>query len=278
MAIFSLVLAASPLWAKPDFEWVEGNLETSGKVSRQLHLPEPAVENSRVINLGTAWDPQSGKMVEGYAIIRYKDKKAKPDKPGKPDRPGKEKESQCYEFLAKGAKWKSVEPWEMNPQNVRDLNEGAIYDNLAVDIEKWENAAEFNILGNGSQVSNVLVADTSSPDGKNEAYFDDISSAGAVGVTIIWGIFSGPPSLRELVEWDQVYDDADYDWSLNENGESDKMDFESIATHELGHSVGMGDLYETSCIEETMYGYVDYGEINKRDLNAGDIAGVSKLY
>jgi len=56
------------------------------------------------------------------------------------------------------------------------------------------------------------------------------------------------------------------------------MDLQNIATHELGHGVGLGDLYITACSEETMYGYSNYGETKKRTLNAGDIMGIQKLY
>ncbi len=99
--------------------------------------------------------------------------------------------------------------------------------------------------------------------------------SGAIGVTIVWGIFNGPPFARELVEWDQVYDDTDFDWSST--GEAGKMDFENIATHELGHTVGMGHP-DDSCLEETMYRFASEGETNKRTLEAGDSAGVKRLY
>jgi hypothetical protein len=95
-------------------------------------------------------------------------------------------------------------------------------------------------------------------------------------VTIVWGIFSGPTFQRQLVEWDQVYDDSDFDWSLT--GELYKMDFDNIATHELGHTMGMGDLYTSGCSDQTMYGYASEGETNKRDLNSGDINGINNLY
>ena len=58
------------------------------------------------------------------------------------------------------------------------------------------------------------------------------------------------------MEWDQVYDQKDFDWSLD--GEPGKMDFENIVTHELGHAFGLDDLY-TECTEETMYGYASEG-------------------
>ena len=56
------------------------------------------------------------------------------------------------------------------------------------------------------------------------------------------------------------------------------MDVQNIITHEIGHSAGMNDLYSTSCLQETMYGYSTEGEIKKRDLNSGDITGIRKLY
>ncbi len=56
------------------------------------------------------------------------------------------------------------------------------------------------------------------------------------------------------------------------------MDFDNIATHELGHSFGLDDLYEDTCFEETMYGYASTGETNKRTLENGDITGIYTLY
>lgn len=55
------------------------------------------------------------------------------------------------------------------------------------------------------------------------------------------------------------------------------MDFLNIDTHELGHAIGLGHPGET-CTEKTMFAYADYAEIKKRDLNAGDIAGIRKLH
>ena len=103
------------------------------------------------------------------------------------------------------------------------------------------NGAGTDILGSGTETFSTLMADLVAPDGLNEGYFADVSDAGAIAVTIVWGVFRGPPQSRQLVEWDQVYDDVDYDWSTF--GEASKMDFENIATHELGHSIGLADLY-----------------------------------
>jgi len=87
-------------------------------------------------------------------------------------------------------------------------------------------------------------------------------------------LFDSPEGAGAAVN--QVYDDVDFDWSAS--GETGKMDFENIATHELGHSVGLGDLYQSACAEQTMYGYAGFGETKKQTLEAGDIAGAVKLY
>jgi len=259
----------------------------------KVEIPSNAKEVAPgVFYLGKAME--NGKVVEGYAFVRYKKGFVKPgtecgngicepgeninkcpvDCGGGGEEP--EPDSSCYGFLAKGAKWKTVEDYIVNPTNIRELDEEVIVSNFALDVGKWETAAGIEIIGDGSATTENLVADTVSPDNKNEVYFADVDYEGAIAITIVWGIFGGPPPFRELVEWDQIYDDVDFDWSAE--GVAGKMDFESIATHELGHSVGLGDLYTSECSEQTMFGYASYGETKKRTLEAGDIAGIRELY
>lgn len=269
-----LILEVKSSWAVPNLP--NAQLSTPG-TSRTLVLP-PEANHAPVISLGSAVDPGTGKLVEGYAFIHRKEAAVKPT------RPPRGGTTQCYAFLGNGAKWKSVEPWMVNSTNKRKLVGDFVLSNLAYDIDKWEDATDgvmgnltgTDILGSGTSTDAVLAADLQSPDNQNEVYFADISSSNAIAVAIVWGIFSGPPFGRELVEWDQIYDDVDFDWSAT--GEAGKMDFENIATHELGHSVGLADLYESVCSEETMYGYAAYGETKKRDLNTGDITGIKNLY
>lgn len=251
-------------------------LDTPG-TTKTLILP-PAADNSPVISLGTAIDPATGKLVQGLAIIHRKDGQVKPAA-----RPGGS--TSCYSYLARGAKWKTVEPWIVNPANTRGLDGTIVFNLLNGGVSKWEDATDGNItnglgadvLGFGSTTTTTLIADTVSPDNQNEAYFADIADSNAIAVTIVWGIFGGPPSGRQLVEWDQVYDDVTFDWSADAVGVGGKMDFDNIATHELGHSFGMADLYNT-CVDETMYGYSANAETKKRDLNSGDITGANALY
>ncbi|MDP4000970.1 MAG: matrixin family metalloprotease [bacterium] len=276
-AIFSLVLLANPALAGRPESVVVTNLG-----GQTLSLPGHAYEVAQnVFSLGTAFDEQSGLQVEGYAIVDYRNPKAKPDNPGggkgKGGGGGGDPVSSCYTFISKGAKWKTVENWIMNPANSDGMDENVVFNTVAAGVDKWEAAAEnTSIIGSGSVTSDLLVMDTSSTDGLNEVYFGDLD-AGTIGVTIIWGIFSGPPFGRQLVEWDQVYN-TDFTWSLDAEGSLTEMDLDNIVTHELGHTFGLGDLYTQDCVDETMYGYGSEGEIKKRDLNVGDIVGVKELY
>lgn len=258
-------------------------LVTNTRSGYTLIIPENAVQVAdNVFDLGTAVDADTGLPVRGYAIIHYRTGfHHSPTHSGGP--PSGAGGSNCFGFLANGAKWKTLESWLVNTSNGEGLSSTFIFDNLTADIAKWEDAADgtvgsgagVNILGDGSVTAATLVADLSSPDNQNEVYFGNVSNSGAIAVTIVWGIFGGPPSQRQLVEWDMIFDEVDYNWSST--GAAGLMDFENIATHELGHSAGMGHP-ENTCTEETMYAFADFGETKKRDLNTGDIAGVSSLY
>ncbi len=271
--VLSLLLAVV-VAAAPPLE--TATLDTPG-TTRTLLLP-PAADNSNVISLGTAVDPGTGKVVEGLAIIHRKDNAIKPGG-------ARPSNTACYTYLAKGAKWKNVEPWLVNPSNIDGLANATVFNLLSGGVSKWEDATDGNVtngagidvLGVGTITSATLSADTLSLDNQNEVYFADIVNSNTIAVTIVWGIFGGPISGRQLVEWDQVYDDVTFDWSAEGAGVAGKMDFDNIATHENGHAAGMGHPSD-SCTEETMYRFSPTAEIQKRDLNPGDITGVNALY
>jgi hypothetical protein len=267
-SIVSLILAAGPVLAVPPL--VESELDTSG-TSRDLLLPA-AADHSPVISLGEAIDPLTGEVVEGIAFIHYKKEFGKGNAKAKPGGGG----SACYAFLANGAKWKNTEDYLFDTTNSRGLDQTTLRNLLSAGVGTWDGQVAANVFG--AQVAGAVDgADASSPDNKNEVLFGNVSSPGAIAVTIVWGVFYGPPSQRELVEWDMIFDDTDFDWSAEAAGVAGKMDFRNIAAHEIGHAGGMGHP-DGSCVDETMYAYASYAETKKRDLNTGDIAGIKALY
>lgn len=204
-----------------------------------------------------------GRDVEGFAFV-HRARSAGGDK-----RSGGS--GTCYAYLASGAKWKSVEPWSVDESGAPIPG---IATRLAGDVATWENAAGADILGNPA-VDTGYDAVTAGVDGRNGAEFAPIADAGVIAVTYTWGVFGGPAKNRELVEWDMIFDSDSFAWDTN--GSTTAMDFDDIATHELGHAMGLGHP-PNACTEETMYAYASLGETKKRDLNAGDIAGINGLY
>jgi hypothetical protein len=177
--------------------------------------------------------------------------RARPDGRGKPS-----KEANCFSELARGAVWKNTEPYRTT---------------FPLPVATWE--FESDVFG--AEEAGAVPAFDGGMDGLNTAQFGFYDEPNVIAVTSVWGIFRGPPSGRELLEWDILmntqfpFGDADVDPTI--------MDVANIATHELGHALGLGHP-ENSCTEETMYAYSATGETKKRTLEAGDIAGVRSLY
>lgn len=204
-------------------------------------------------------------------FIHHRRSNAKPDGVGGGKKP--KSASPCYSYISKGAKWKSTESFVYN-EGDSGLDVPFITDSVASSIEEWEYFGG-DIFGDFSYESRATF-DFDTLDGENVLTFGEYSDPGVIGVTNVWGYFGGSPRTREIVEWDMLLNTS-FAWG---NGESNPllMDLQNILTHELGHSAGMADLYETTCTEETMFGYSTEGDIEKRDLNSGDIEGIEKLY
>lgn len=222
---------------------------------------------SRVVPLGLAlWH---GRLVEGYAFVHGRAAAPKPPKPSA--------DSRLYTFLARGAKLRSIEAFVVNPANADGVGSNVILAAMNTAASTWEAQVPTNIFGAGTTTNNALAADWDQPDDVNEVYFSETElDSGTVAVTVVWGIFSGSQSTREILEWDMVFNDGLPElWG---NGLADGWDVQEIATHEIGHSAGLGDLYTTAAAEQTMYGYASVGETKKRTLESGDIAGIKALY
>lgn len=180
----------------------------------------------------------------------------------------------CYAYISNGAKWKTPEGYIVNPSGSNLAN---TFVAQAVDksVAEWEQYGGPDIFA-ASSLDPTYPYTGANFDDKNVVSFGPYSDDNAIAVTTVWGYFFGAPSTREIIEWDMLFNDSYQfgDASVNES----VMDLQNIATHELGHSAGMGDLYGGTCSTQTMFGYSGYGEIIKRDLGNGDIKGIKKLY
>ena len=157
----------------------------------------------------------------------------------------------------------------INPQNSYSIDQIIANGTISTAFDTWENDPgsymDYNYSGSTSLKGPIY-------DQKNTVSFQSLNSS-AVAVTYYWYY----KNTRELVEFDIVFNEK-YPWSVTDSGNSYSFDLQNVATHEIGHTLSLGDLYSTSTSELTMYGYASFGEIKKRDLGLGDRLGIKRIY
>lgn len=228
---------------------------------------------SLVLSLGPAAFAASNDRgpKDKVTIIHYKDGTAKPIKPGGGGK------TEPYTFLAKGVQWKTLPvTYAINPINKDSLSSDFVTSSISDGAEEWDANTGAELFAPFTTDTTATYDGDTSGDGRNEMVFGNLTDPRIIAVTTIWGYFGGAVRTRMITETDILFNNY-YVW-----GDADVnpavMDLQNIATHEIGHVAGLGDLYNTSALEQTMYGYSTQGETKKRTLNTGDIAGIKALY
>ncbi len=177
----------------------------------------------------------------------------------------------CYKLM--GVKWGALPVnYVINPNNTQGLSEGFITSAIFASAETWDAKTSQELFNNYYTVN--YGARYGVQDYQNAIAFGDYPSNNVIAVTSVWYTRIG----KRIVEFDQLYNTR-FNWgNASELEDGAKMDLQNIATHELGHAVGLGDIYTTSCSAVTMYGYSSYGETAKRTLEKPDITGLQIMY
>ncbi|PIY79978.1 MAG: hypothetical protein COY80_05285 [Candidatus Pacebacteria bacterium CG_4_10_14_0_8_um_filter_42_14] len=175
----------------------------------------------------------------------------------------------CYSLM--GVKWKtSSVNYAINPTNSQGLSTSFITDAISSSAETWDNATSRELFNNSYSMDTTAVYGVL--DDKNSITFSAYPDNNVIAVTSVWYLRAG----REIVEFDQTYN-THFSWG-DATADPTKMDLANIVTHELGHAVGLNDIYKSTCGEVTMYGYGTEGEIKKTSLEIPDIIGLQKMY
>lgn len=179
------------------------------------------------------------------------------------------KPNACYKLM--GVKWGTTNvSYVVNPTNPEGLSDAFVESTLQTSAETWDAATSNELFNNA--YSTDYSATYGSLDGKNAIAFGAYTDNSAIAVTSVWyNRFT-----KRIVEFDQIYN-TNFTWG-DAAVDSSVMDFQNIATHELGHAVGLSDIYTSACGTVTMYGYGTEGETQKRTLEAPDIQGLQKMY
>lgn len=115
-------------------------------------------------------------------------------------------------------------------------------------------------------------ATSSTPNGINDIYWvANIDGAGGI-VARNWNYYD--PATGTVYESDIEFDESET-WALS--AMPGTQDVETVALHELGHSVHLSDYYHANDNAKVMYGIAAAGVL-KRDLHAADLDGLSHLY
>lgn len=188
---------------------------------------------------------------------------------------GKPVSATCYGFISKGAKLTTTENLAVNSSG-SGLSSSQVLSSVSASTTAWDSNTSASLFGTISASSTANFDPGDSPDGVNELSFGNYPTEGVIAVARIWGIFSGPPSTRFIDQFDILFD-TDFTWgdaTLN----SALMDHQNISIHEIGHGVGLADVYDSPCIDVTMFGFSENGETKKRTLEPPDINGLQSLY
>jgi len=179
------------------------------------------------------------------------------------------KGEKCYKLL--GVKWKELPTdYVINPTNSDGLSEAFITNAFSTSAETWDSDTSAELFNDSYSI------DYNSHYGiqnfENTLEFGSYPDDGVIAVTSVWFTRRG----KKIVEFDILFNER-FAWG-DATSDSSLMDLQNIAVHELGHGIGLDDIYSLSCSDVTMYGFSDTGETKKRTLEAPDIEGLQKMY
>jgi len=187
----------------------------------------------------------------------------------RPENPGKTKTETCYKLL--GVKWSTLPVnYVINPTNPQGLPEEFVTSAISTSAETWDASTSKELLNDAYTVD--YSAQYGVQNFKNAIAFGDYPNDNVIAVTSVWFTRVG----KRIVEFDQLYNTR-FTWG-DATVNPAVMDLQNIATHELGHGVGLADIYSTTCSAVTMYGYSTEGETQKRTLEQPDITGLQRMY
>lgn len=197
-------------------------------------------------------------------------------------------------YALTGYRWNERDPklqLYLNPTDTPSgLSTEASQNAIAQAANTWDGAVGENLFADGSTVIvdyTKVVDNPFPPQGQEVADGYSVSGWKSLGGSYLgierwWSNGQLVDGYRSIVETDSWYN-RDFAWTtdLATAQSTGRIDLQSVALHELGHGIGMGDLYtlpdgdpRRSDLQQVMNLY----DGPQRDLGNGDRTGAQSLY
>ncbi|MCP4649849.1 MAG: matrixin family metalloprotease [PVC group bacterium] len=183
-----------------------------------------------------------------------------------------------------GAKWAESDfpvSYYINQSGSADISDDSELTAIRTSFQTWTNVAgtDATVSDQGLTAIEGGAGYSSTYDSYNVLSWAEATGTaytiveGALAVCITWYNVGGTGYIYDS---DIIFNGVDYTWTTTAVGGA--MDVQNIATHEIGHFFGLGDLYDAADSEKTMYGYGSANETKKRNLHEDDVNGIAYLY
>ncbi len=138
----------------------------------------------------------------------------------------------------------------------------------------WDAATNQNLFADSSLVTVSTTANADKYDKNNVVAWKPVSNS-ALAYCRTWYNYNKVDGYNSAIESDVVFNTM-YKWRTD--GLAGGVDVQSVALHELGHTLGLGDLYGKTQFNDDTRQVMHYYTGTKRTLGNGDSAGIFKLY
>lgn len=185
------------------------------------------------------------------------------------DRPAQSPKDRCYRLVDK--RWFSLPiQFTLDFSSINKTDLSLIEKSVSKAAEIWNSASSRKLFNDVLIIGNNLSYGKN--DGINSISFGKLKNKKEIAKTTFW--YSR--KTKEIIDADIKFN-AYYFWGDAKNN-SQVMDVQDIAAHELGHVLGLKDIYLRYCQDVTMFGYSNIGEIKKQTLESSDITAIKRLY
>ena len=154
------------------------------------------------------------------------------------------------------------------------LTASAVKTSLESAANTWDAASNQNLFADSNLVTTSSSVATDKYNKINTVNWQPVSST-ALAYSRTWYSTSKVGGYNTALDSDIVFNTR-YAWKTD--GSSSAIDVQSVALHELGHTLGLGDLYNKAQFSDDQDQVMHYYTGVKRNLGNGDKTGIWTLY